>query len=138
MKAASSMGFKFIKREGSKLEVQIRDRIEEYHLIATLPFSSTRKRMSVVVRHVSTGKMKLFIKGADEMVLPVTKSGSKDRVNIMTASIDRYSGEGLRTLCVGVREVEEEEAEVWGEGFRKASSALEGREVRIERGVGGF
>lgn len=36
-------------------------------LLLLFPFNSDRKRMSVIVRH--EGKIKLFIKGADNMIL---------------------------------------------------------------------
>ena len=42
---------------------------ETYQLLATLEFNSTRKRMSVIVREPWSGNIKLYCKGADNVIL---------------------------------------------------------------------
>lgn len=40
-----------------------------YERLNVLEFSSDRKRMSVILRDRETGQIKLYIKGADDMIL---------------------------------------------------------------------
>ena len=42
---------------------------EKYKLLEVLEFNSTRKRMSVILRDGTTGKIHLYSKGADSILL---------------------------------------------------------------------
>ena len=52
----------------------------EYEVLATNQFSSERKRMSVLVR-TPAGKVVLFCKGADEVMLPLLTDKEEVRHN---------------------------------------------------------
>jgi magnesium-transporting ATPase (P-type) len=45
-------------------------------LLATVPFSSARKRMSVVVRDNKSGQHWLYTKGADNVIFDRTQAGN--------------------------------------------------------------
>lgn len=47
-----------------------------YELLEILEFTSDRKRMSVVLKDVQSGKILLLSKGADEAILPRAYPGS--------------------------------------------------------------
>ena len=79
--AAKHMGFYFTGRTLSSLTLQTGSSImnpagqvgevveETYELLAVLEFNSTRKRMSVIVREPWNGKIKMYTKGADSVIL---------------------------------------------------------------------
>lgn len=72
VRAARSMGFKFLGRRGSRMTVSIFGREETYELLAVNEFNSTRKRMSVLLRRPD-GTTVLLCKGADSAILPDLK-----------------------------------------------------------------
>jgi magnesium-transporting ATPase (P-type) len=43
---------------------------EEYESLVEFPFDSTRKRMSLLVKNLTTNKYYLMAKGADSIMMP--------------------------------------------------------------------
>ncbi len=58
-------------KEGSVLVLECGEKEERYELLCVLKFNSVRKRMSVLVKDVATGKHSLLMKGADDTVKPL-------------------------------------------------------------------
>ncbi|OMH79818.1 putative phospholipid-transporting ATPase 7 [Zancudomyces culisetae] len=116
------------------------DVIEMYSVLAVVEFSSNRKRMSVVYR-CPDGKIRLFCKGADMVILPRLK-GYNDRhtgteetkwiYKCVDSSLKAFSCEGLRTLVYAHREIEEEDYESWAKRFLEASTSLKNRQQQID------
>ena len=96
--------------------------VEEVELLETIEFSSKRKRMSVLVRE--GGKVSLYTKGADTVMLPRFAPGQDDII----ASTDKHSrvfaNEGLRCLLLGVAEVPEERFSDWILRYKAAKSDM--------------
>lgn len=76
--AAKHAGWFFQRRTTASLTLQVAASVmsagggrgeETYQLLATLEFNSTRKRMSVIVREPWSGNIKLYCKGADNVIL---------------------------------------------------------------------
>uniref|UniRef100_A0A0E0DCV6 P-type ATPase C-terminal domain-containing protein n=1 Tax=Oryza meridionalis TaxID=40149 RepID=A0A0E0DCV6_9ORYZ len=118
--AASKLNMVLISFNGSKFY---------YDLLDILEFTSDRKRMSAVVKDVQSGKILLLSKGADEAILPRCHQGQQIRTYLET--VEMYSQLGLRTLCLGWRELEEDEYKDWSKTFQDASCSLENRERKI-------
>uniref|UniRef100_A0A3P8YCR5 Phospholipid-transporting ATPase n=1 Tax=Esox lucius TaxID=8010 RepID=A0A3P8YCR5_ESOLU len=106
-------------------------------LLHILPFDSTRKRMSVVVRHPLTNQVVVYTKGADSVIMDLAESPkSAERSDSMQGHIrkqtqkhlDDYAREGLRTLCIAKKVLEEEEYEVWLKHQVFAETSIENRE----------
>lgn len=106
-------------------------------LLHILPFDSNRKRMSVVVRHPLTGQVVVYTKGADSVIMDLaeTQKGSEQAQEIYRhireqteKHLDMYAREGLRTLCIAKKVLEEEEYEVWLKRQLLAESSIENRE----------
>jgi phospholipid-translocating ATPase len=107
-----------------------------YTLLATLDFTSERKRMSVLCR-CPDGRIRLFTKGADAVVLPrLKRSTPPDLLDRTRRHLHAWAGDGLRTLVVAVREVGEAEYGSWAEGFEQAALALERRAARLAEACG--
>ena len=91
-----------------------------YELLALIEFTSSRKRMSVLVK-TKEGKILLLSKGADSVIMARLASDQKGATIQAQNMIDEVSGgrtpindystvpqfakDGLRTMALGMREV---------------------------------
>uniref|UniRef100_A0A8C7XKH9 Phospholipid-transporting ATPase n=1 Tax=Oryzias sinensis TaxID=183150 RepID=A0A8C7XKH9_9TELE len=105
-------------------------------LLHVLPFDSNRKRMSVVVRHPLTGELVVYTKGADSVIMDLAERPKGRKAPSLYSHIreqtqkhlDAYAREGLRTLCIAKKVLEEEEYDVWMKRQLLAESSIENRE----------
>ncbi|XP_055721120.1 phospholipid-transporting ATPase VD-like isoform X2 [Salvelinus fontinalis] len=106
-------------------------------LLHILPFDSTRKRMSVVVRHLLTKQVVVYTKGADSVIMDLAESpkgaeqsdGRQGHIREQTQKhLDNYAREGLRTLCIAKKVLEEEEYDIWLKRHAFAETSIENRE----------
>ncbi|XP_072533873.1 phospholipid-transporting ATPase VD isoform X2 [Salminus brasiliensis] len=102
-------------------------------LLHMLPFHSARKRMSVVVRHPLTGQVVVYTKGADNVIMELAGTSAADGCSRETMEktqqhLDNYAREGLRTLCVAKRVLDEAEYEAWLKRHAFAETSIENRE----------
>lgn len=68
------MGFKFINKTSETIEIQtFEGKTEIWELLLELPFDSTRKRMSVIVRRkdIQNSNYFVFCKGADSAMMNI-------------------------------------------------------------------
>jgi phospholipid-translocating ATPase len=96
---------------------------EEFQILKTLPFSSSRARMSVLLRANFAGldgQYLLLTKGADERVVPLCTPDSYSAANLQQM-LRHYSEKGLRTLVLAYRLVPEKEVNEWLTQFEEAS-----------------
>jgi len=110
---ALNYGVKMIDRSETSITVEYKmDGVvskEEFTIHHVIPFSSARKRMSVLLESHNTGKVWLFTKGADEIMFDLAKNPTTNT----KAAIDAYACEGLRTLVFGAKELGTEEFTLW-------------------------
>uniref|UniRef100_A0A8C7R802 Phospholipid-transporting ATPase n=1 Tax=Oncorhynchus mykiss TaxID=8022 RepID=A0A8C7R802_ONCMY len=106
-------------------------------LLHILPFDSTRKRMSVVVRHPLTKQVVVYTKGADSVIMDLAESpkgaeqseSRQGHIREQTQKhLDNYAREGLRTLCIAKRVQTSTEYEVWLKRHAFAETSIENRE----------
>ena len=111
--AARNFGFVFRSRTPQSITIEVMGKEEVYELLCILDFNNDRKRMSVVVRN-SQGKIRLYCKGADMMVMARLK---KDTSQILRTSTDGHLAEfaniGLRTLCLAYKDIDTSFFEDW-------------------------
>ncbi|KAK4898740.1 aminophospholipid translocase [Elasticomyces elasticus] len=127
VEGAVRLGYEFFARKPKWVKVRVDGpggREEEYELLAVCEFNSTRKRMSCVVR-CPDGRIRVYCKGADTVILE--RLGRRDEVVEKTLGhLEEYAAEGLRTLCLAVREVGEVEFREWLEVFGEAQRTVSG------------
>ncbi|KIX09872.1 uncharacterized protein Z518_00953 [Rhinocladiella mackenziei CBS 650.93] len=129
---ARDVGFTVLGRTKEDLHVNVRGEDRTYHILNTLEFNSTRKRMSAIVR-MPDGKIKLFCKGADSMIYSRLARGQQQELRKATAeNLEMFAREGLRTLCVAEREIDEDYYQEWNKDHDFAAQALTDREDRLE------
>ncbi|XP_047370409.1 phospholipid-transporting ATPase VA isoform X1 [Vespa velutina] len=132
--AARAYDVKLLKRTPRNTIISLPDKsILSYEILYVLPFDSSRKCMSVVVRHPLTGEIILYSKGADTTVLASLTSSDE---NSMTSAkirqqLNSYARQGLRTLVMARRSLTQQEYETWHEKHLEAELAIENRERRI-------
>uniref|UniRef100_H2ZKF9 Phospholipid-transporting ATPase n=1 Tax=Ciona savignyi TaxID=51511 RepID=H2ZKF9_CIOSA len=107
----------------------------EFEVLHKLPFDSTRKRMSVIVRDPRNGQITLYCKGADSAILSALRrdqqddsNNSTDIINRTKQYLDKYGRVGLRTLCISKRVLTEAEYSEWEQLHRAAERDLENRD----------
>ncbi|XP_012939199.2 probable phospholipid-transporting ATPase VA, partial [Aplysia californica] len=139
VKAASTYGCKLKGRSPGKAKVFLPADNEEVELdvLNVLHFDAVRKRMSVIVRHIKSRTIILYIKGADSAILEILHSRYESdeddkRVKTMTLEhLNSYAMKGLRTLCMGKRELDAATYERWAVEHRKAESSMNNRDELI-------
>ena len=70
VQAAKQFGRKFINRDSENI-IEIKNsngESEKYQLLELIEFTSTRKRMTVIIKD-SSGKIKIMCKGADSIII---------------------------------------------------------------------
>ncbi|ORY12339.1 hypothetical protein BCR34DRAFT_482725 [Clohesyomyces aquaticus] len=129
---ARDVGFTLIGREDDRLIVNVLGEERKYTVLNTLEFNSSRKRMSAIVR-MPNGKIVLFCKGADSMIYSRLVPGVQRELRQTTGEhLEMFAREGLRTLCIAQRELDEAEYQEWQKDYEIAANAVNNREERLE------
>jgi len=124
VEGAVMLGYTFTARKPKSVTITVEGEDYEYELLAVCEFNSTRKRMSTIFR-CPDGKIRCYCKGADTVII---ERMSKDNpiVEATLQHLEEYASEGLRTLCLAMREVPEQEFQEWWQVFNKASTTVSG------------
>ncbi|XP_077774926.1 putative phospholipid-transporting ATPase IM [Podarcis muralis] len=125
--AARNFGFIFKSRTPKTITVEEMGKVVTYQLLAILDFNNTRKRMSVIVRNPD-GQIRLYSKGADTILYERLHPSSKSLKSLTSDHLAEFAGEGLRTLVLAYKNVDEEQFQEWLEVYQKASSLQENRD----------
>ena len=131
---ACHLGYIVTNRNRSSLELNIQGKTCNVAVLNIIEFTSARKRMSVIVRLPSTGKVLLISKGADNMIYS-RLSQAVDQVSIKEKTardLENFASEGLRTLCIAEREIPEDVYQEWAALYDEASRAIYNREEEME------
>nr|XP_033776132.1 probable phospholipid-transporting ATPase IM isoform X1 [Geotrypetes seraphini]XP_033776133.1 probable phospholipid-transporting ATPase IM isoform X1 [Geotrypetes seraphini]XP_033776134.1 probable phospholipid-transporting ATPase IM isoform X1 [Geotrypetes seraphini] len=128
--AARNFGFVFKSRTPETITVEEMGRTVTYQLLAILDFNNVRKRMSVIVRNPD-GQIKLYSKGADTILLERLHHCNEDLMNVTSDHLNEFAGEGLRTLALAYKDLDEDYFKQWLQTLHEASTALEGRDEQL-------
>ncbi|KPM06938.1 phospholipid-transporting ATPase ID-like protein, partial [Sarcoptes scabiei] len=128
--AARNFGFIFKSRTPTSITIEELGRTQIYELLDILDFNNVRKRMSVIVR--KDGKIKLYCKGADSMIFERMDPSCVDLQQITVEHLNKFASEGLRTLCLANKEIDEQIYREWKIKLNDASCSLENREDKVD------
>ncbi|CAM4667178.1 phospholipid-transporting ATPase ID-like isoform X1 [Lepidochelys kempii] len=128
--AARNFGFVFRARTPETITVVEMGETKVYELLAILDFNNVRKRMSVIVRSPE-GDLTLYCKGADTIVYELLDSSCGPLQEETMEHLNEFAGEGLRTLVVAYKNLQEDYFEEWDKRHHEASTALDGREEKL-------
>ncbi|KAI9760972.1 MAG: hypothetical protein M4579_001348 [Chaenotheca gracillima] len=124
VEGAVILGYQFTARKPKSVTITVEGQDFEYELLAVCEFNSTRKRMSAIFR-CPDGKVRCYCKGADTVIL---ERLSKDNPYVETTlqHLEDYASEGLRTLCLAMREIPDQEFKEWWQVFDRAATTVSG------------
>lgn len=129
---ARDCGFTVLGHQNDDIILNALGTEKRYTVLNTLEFNSTRKRMSAIVR-TPEGKIILYCKGADSVIYSRLRKGEQSELRRQTAEhLEMFAREGLRTLCIAQRELDEKEYQAWNIRHDAAAAAVSGREEKLE------
>ncbi|XP_053112910.1 phospholipid-transporting ATPase VD isoform X2 [Hemicordylus capensis] len=109
-----------------------------FQLLHILPFDSVRKRMSVVTKHPVLNQIMVYTKGADSVIMDLLQNESTGNINLdiqkkkikerTQKHLDDYARAGLRTLCIAMKMMTNEEYQEWLQGHILAEKSIDRRE----------
>jgi phospholipid-translocating ATPase len=134
--AAFRYNCRLLKRNAEMVKLSLpSEGLIEFQVLNILPFDSTRKKMSIILRHPKTNEIILFCKGSDSAIysnLAKTKDPEKQSIiEITQKQLNSYSRKGLRTLCMAKRVLSDQEYYEWHKLHQKAEQSLENNEQLI-------
>ena len=98
---AASVGYEFVKRSSDSIEiVTTAGTSQVWKLLLELPFDSTRKRMSVIVKQADESSDKniyMFTKGADSAMIDFVNSPPEQKTIIKGKDSSKVST--FETIC---------------------------------------
>ena len=117
------------------LTLKVKDQTHLYKKLAELPFDSTRKCMSVIVRPIFSSDIDsdnasqqkniyLFIKGAESVILPNCVDGPIEETYKI---VDQFANQGLRTLVYAYKIMSQEEVKLFKEKVETAKQNMHNR-----------
>ncbi|XP_068154378.1 phospholipid-transporting ATPase ID isoform X6 [Drosophila tropicalis] len=127
--AARNFGFVFRTRTPNSITIEVMGRLEEYELLHILDFNNVRKRMSVILRRGNA--VVLYCKGADNVIYDRLHGGQEDLKARTQDHLNKFAGEGLRTLVLAERRLTEQYYNDWRMRQQEASLAMDSREQRL-------
>ncbi|CAF2582547.1 unnamed protein product [Rotaria sp. Silwood2] len=127
--AARSFGFVFDSRTQNSITIRVQGQEETYDLLNILDFNNDRKRMSVIVK--KDGKIILYCKGADSKIKERLDSSETDMMAQTDEHLNKFATDGLRTLCLAWKDLDEGEYNKWAAVLNKASTSMENREEKV-------
>ena len=134
VEGVAAFGYSFYGKTSTSITIITNNNTKEvYDVLALIDFTSARKRMSILVR-TPQGKLKLYIKGADNVIFERVGSGKVEQkyCSLTSEHLDRFARDGLRTLCLGMRDISEEEFTSWSKKWKAATTTLVDREKAVE------
>ncbi|KAM6953984.1 phospholipid-transporting ATPase ID-like [Aplochiton taeniatus] len=129
--AARNFGYVFRWRTPESVTIVEMGQQLNYQLLAILDFNNVRKRMSVIVRSPE-GQLSLYCKGADTIIYERLHHSCSKLQEVTTEHLNEFAGEGLRTLALAYRHLDEEYFRLWKQRHHEASTALEDREEKLD------
>lgn len=117
VEGSCDMGIIFKDRIDGKEIIDVRGKEEIWEVFAEVPFNSDRKRMSVVVKDPKTGRMMLMTKGADMVMMKLLDKSQN--FETLDKHMHTFAIEGLRTLVLATRYIDNQEYDSWMKGWRE-------------------
>ncbi|KAJ2780447.1 hypothetical protein GGI15_003533 [Coemansia interrupta] len=144
VRAAKNFGYTFLGRVKNTIYLDVRGQRQQYEVLDTIDFNSTRKRMTSIMRRPAPhNDIILFSKGADNVMierlsrLPAAGEGhapfeSREDLafeRVMRErtfnQIDEFANAGLRTLMLCYRKITENEWVRWSARYHAALGSVE-------------
>jgi phospholipid-transporting ATPase len=131
VKAARCLGYN-VKSAAPIIDIEVSATTKtfdmKYQVMAVNEFTSTRKRMSSLVKSPS-GEYILYCKGADNVI--IERCITEENHDHMVRALKDFACEGLRTLVCSKRVIPEREAIEWLAEYSQAMSSISNRDEKL-------
>ncbi|KAJ3265848.1 hypothetical protein HDU77_003616 [Chytriomyces hyalinus] len=138
LNAARDLSFVYKTRTPTTVTVNVLTDVAdmEFTIMASIEFTSDRKRMSTVYGYPD-GRIMLLTKGADNVIvdrlcsdrdLPRGFAATKLRT---LADVSVFATDGLRTLLYACRELSSEEFSAWQDKYMEANTSISNRAAKV-------
>ncbi|KAL5280993.1 ATP10B family protein [Megaselia abdita] len=109
--------------------------VVEYEVLKVLPFDSSRKCMSIVIRRVGSQEIILFTKGADTSIMPeLAPCNPHSQEGILREKtqqmLDVYARQGLRILVMAKRTLNPSEYTDWWTRHQEIEMSIDNKDKR--------
>jgi len=129
VKFAESLGVILKERDTDSVVIEYPDKTEhKFKILANFPFSSKTKRMGILMRHLNTGIIIFYLKGAE---VKIQKKALPEYAPIIKESAEELAMDGLRTLVIGQKVLNEEYYQNWEQRYKEAQMAMDNREKKM-------
>lgn len=129
VKYADLYGFELTHRTENSIWVDLeKGTTEKYVILDIFPFSSTTKRMGIIVQHPNTGNITFFLKGAEDVMKD--KVIQKHKLKALEDCED-LGRDGLRTLIFSQKSLTLQEYRLWKKKYEAACIQIEDRERKV-------
>lgn len=118
VRGVQRIGYEFTKRTPQHVYVSKFGHEERYELLNVFEFDSFRKRMSIVVRGPDN-QVKIYTKGADTVIFE--RLANNHLVAETTNHLQKFAGDGYRTLCCAYSRIDEKRYDDWCSRFHSAN-----------------
>ncbi|XP_031340747.1 probable phospholipid-transporting ATPase IA isoform X3 [Photinus pyralis] len=129
---ARKFGYSFLSRTPDTVEIDALGQIQKFEILNVIEFTSSRKRMSVIVRD-SRNEIKLLCKGADTVIYERLENSTTEYGDVLLQQLEVFATEGLRTLCCAVANLNQQDYDKWKQIYHKACTSIDNREANIEK-----
>ena len=138
--AGEKFGWNFVGRRGDKVTLRRTCSSSEnfenleivFDIIATIPFDSTRKRMSVVAIHPLTRRVVVYCKGADNIIFERAAGYAEETSReLLEEHLRSFANDGLRTLVLAMRVLEGHEYDDFFKLWKESQSVVVGRKELV-------
>ena len=132
--AAYAYNCKLLRRSPTSAIVHLPgEGIMDFEVLHVLPFDSVRKRMSIILRHPVSKQRILFCKGADSSMISrletvVPGSSEDNEIQKTVHNLNSYGKDGLRTLVMAKKILDEDEYQEWLAEHTIAENSLHQRD----------
>lgn len=111
--------------------LHINDEEIEVEVIDFFEFDSDRKRSSIIIKH--DDRYKLYVKGADSAILnALAKNVNQPYLEQTKTYLDKFSLDGLRTLCYAMKLISKEEMEELNQHLNLIKKSLDRTKLMSE------
>jgi magnesium-transporting ATPase (P-type) len=114
VQAACEIGVEFMDRIAKEIVINFRGEEVRYEILQRFEFSSERGRSSIIVKDIKTGEIKLYMKGADNIILKkIDVYSTSNLLQSTKEHLNKFAKMGLRTLCYSYKILDEAQYNEW-------------------------
>ncbi|KAJ7581685.1 hypothetical protein C8J56DRAFT_895271 [Mycena floridula] len=130
---ARGVGFPFVGKRRETVDIEVMRQLGRYTSPQVLEFNSTGKRMSTIMRRPD-GRLILYTKGADSVIYERLAKNTDPGIKAKTSrGMEMFVNNGLRTLCIAYRWLQEDEYLNRSRTFDTVASAIENRDEEMDK-----